>query len=192
MQQIPEERQTARNQEWARDGGKDVCSGDRSKKNLHYHLQRLMRAGERDRSSSPGSLFHIVQTGSGAHLPIQWVQWALSTAVKRPECEPDHLTPTSTEVKKTRIYASTPPYAFLYTRIYLRPDIPSMLVGMRIFVDIFLKSSPFKSLSFSFQYATWSRGKCFLKSEQHEIRCMSFTVLHVVFTYCRVGPCWHS
>jgi hypothetical protein len=33
--------------------------------------------------------------------------------VKRPGREPDHSPPTSAEVKKTRIYTSTPPYAFM-------------------------------------------------------------------------------
>jgi hypothetical protein len=38
---------------------------------------------------------------------------ALSRAVKRPGREADHSPPTSTKVKKTWIYAPTPPYAFM-------------------------------------------------------------------------------
>jgi hypothetical protein len=37
----------------------------------------------------------------------------LSSGVKRPERETDHSPPTSAEVKKTSIYTSTPPYAFM-------------------------------------------------------------------------------
>jgi hypothetical protein len=39
---------------------------------------------------------------------IQWVP-----AVKRPEREADHSPPTNAEAKKTGIYTSTPPYAFM-------------------------------------------------------------------------------
>jgi hypothetical protein len=45
-------------------------------------------------------LLHNVQTG--AHSP----------GVRRPGREPDYSPPTSAEVKKTRIYTSTPPYVF--------------------------------------------------------------------------------
>jgi hypothetical protein len=45
--------------------------------------------------------------------PIEWVPEALSPGVKRPGREADHSPPTSAEVKKTWIYTSTPPYAFI-------------------------------------------------------------------------------
>jgi hypothetical protein len=45
--------------------------------------------------------------------PIQWVPGALSPGVKRPVRVADHLPPTSAEVKKTCVYTSTPPYAFM-------------------------------------------------------------------------------
>jgi hypothetical protein len=45
------------------------------------------------------SLHHFVQTGSGAHPPIQWVPGALSLKVKQPGCEADHSPPSSAEVK---------------------------------------------------------------------------------------------
>jgi hypothetical protein len=45
--------------------------------------------------------------------PIQWVPGALSPEVKRPGREADHSTPTSTEVKKTWVYTSSPPYIFM-------------------------------------------------------------------------------
>jgi hypothetical protein len=41
-------------------------------------------------------------------IPIQWVP-----GLKRPWCEADHSPPTSSEVKKTRIYTSTPRYVFM-------------------------------------------------------------------------------
>jgi hypothetical protein len=45
--------------------------------------------------------------------PIQWVLEALSPGVKRTEREVDHSPPTSTEVKKTWIHTSTPPYIYM-------------------------------------------------------------------------------
>jgi hypothetical protein len=45
--------------------------------------------------------------------PIQWIPGALSPGVKRPRREADHSPPTSTEVKKTWVYTSTPRYAFM-------------------------------------------------------------------------------
>jgi hypothetical protein len=44
---------------------------------------------------------------------IQWVPGALSPEVKWPGREADHTPPSSAEVKKIWIYASTPPYAFM-------------------------------------------------------------------------------
>jgi hypothetical protein len=45
--------------------------------------------------------------------PTQWVLGALFPKVKWKGCEADHSPPTSAEVKKTRIYISTPPYVFM-------------------------------------------------------------------------------
>jgi hypothetical protein len=45
--------------------------------------------------------------------PIQWVPGAISPGVKWPEREANHSPPTSAEVKKMRIYTSTPSYAFM-------------------------------------------------------------------------------
>jgi hypothetical protein len=45
--------------------------------------------------------------------PIQWVQGALSSRVKRQGREADHSPPTSAGVKKIRIYTSTYPCAFM-------------------------------------------------------------------------------
>jgi hypothetical protein len=45
--------------------------------------------------------------------PIQWVPGTLFLGVKRPGHEADHSPPTTAEVKKIRIYTSTPPYAFM-------------------------------------------------------------------------------
>jgi hypothetical protein len=60
------------------------------------------------------SLLHIIRTGSGVH-PISN---PMGTGVsfpgrKRPEREADHSPPTIAEVKKTWVYTSTPPYAFM-------------------------------------------------------------------------------
>jgi hypothetical protein len=45
--------------------------------------------------------------------PIQWVPGTLSPGVKRQGREGDHSLPANAEVKKMRIYTSTPPYAFM-------------------------------------------------------------------------------
>jgi hypothetical protein len=45
--------------------------------------------------------------------PIQRVPVALSPGIKRSGREADHAPPTSAEVKKTWIYKTTPPYAFM-------------------------------------------------------------------------------
>jgi hypothetical protein len=70
-------------------------------------------------SSSAGrvknmSLLHIVQTGSGVH-PTSYKIGTGGTfpGVKRQGREADHSPPTSAEVKKMWIYASTPPYVFM-------------------------------------------------------------------------------
>jgi hypothetical protein len=64
------------------------------------------------------ALLHVVQTGSEDHYPpIQWVPGALSPGVKRPGCQANHSPQTSAEVKKIWIYTSTPPYAFMVSRL---------------------------------------------------------------------------
>jgi hypothetical protein len=45
--------------------------------------------------------------------PIQWVLSDLSLGVKWLGREADYSPPTSAEIKKTWIYTSTPPYAFM-------------------------------------------------------------------------------
>jgi hypothetical protein len=45
--------------------------------------------------------------------PIQWVRGVVFPRVKRPGRETGHSPRTSAEVKKTWIYTSTPPYAFM-------------------------------------------------------------------------------
>jgi hypothetical protein len=70
----------------------------------------------RDWSSSPdrGKTFLHVETGSGAHPAFYPMgTGALSPVIKRCEREADHSPPTSAKVKKTRIYTSTPPYAYM-------------------------------------------------------------------------------
>jgi hypothetical protein len=48
-------------------------------------------------------------------LPIQWVQGALSSGVKRSRREADHPSPTSAEIKTAWIYTTTPPYFYAFT-----------------------------------------------------------------------------
>jgi hypothetical protein len=45
--------------------------------------------------------------------PIQWVPWALSLGVKRPEREADHSPPFSATVKNAWSYTSTSQYFFM-------------------------------------------------------------------------------
>jgi hypothetical protein len=77
---------------------------------------RLERAG---RNSSPGGgkNFYFFISSKAALGPIQpptqWVQGALSQGVKRPRREADRSPPTTAEVKKTWVYASTPSYVFM-------------------------------------------------------------------------------
>jgi hypothetical protein len=57
---------------------------------------------------------HVVQTDSGAHSASYVMGTGeLSPRIKRPGREAYHSPPTSAEVKKTRIYTSTPPYVFM-------------------------------------------------------------------------------
>jgi hypothetical protein len=61
------------------------------------------------------SLFHVVRTGSGAHPAFyrMGTGGSFTRGVKRLEREADQSSPISAEVKKTWIYTSTPPYAFM-------------------------------------------------------------------------------
>jgi hypothetical protein len=45
--------------------------------------------------------------------PVQWLPEAVSPGVKQPVREADHSPLTSAEVKKTLIYTSALPYAFM-------------------------------------------------------------------------------
>jgi hypothetical protein len=70
-------------------------------------------------SSSPGegNNFHFSMSSRPAlgstQPPIQWVPRALSPEIKRPGREADYSATANAEVKKTWIYTSTPPYAFM-------------------------------------------------------------------------------
>jgi hypothetical protein len=74
---------------------------------------------KKGRNSSPSRVKNFLFSTSSRpdlafiQLPSQWVSGALSPAVKRPGREADHSPPSTAEVKKTRIYASTPPYVFM-------------------------------------------------------------------------------
>jgi hypothetical protein len=65
-------------------------------------------------SSTPGRVKNFLFSTSSrpalgsTHPRIQWVLGALSSGVKRPGREVDHLPPASAEVKKMWIYTSTP------------------------------------------------------------------------------------
>jgi hypothetical protein len=64
-----------------------------------------------------GKTFFVLissQTGSGTHpasYPIS--REGPFPKVRRPGYKTDHSPPTSTEVKKTWVYTSTPPYVFM-------------------------------------------------------------------------------
>jgi hypothetical protein len=84
------------------------------------HTAQIGLAGRlRSWSSSPGGSknFHFSMssrlTRRSTQPPIQCVTGALSPEVKRPGRDADHSPPTSAEVKKTWIYSSIPPYAFM-------------------------------------------------------------------------------
>jgi hypothetical protein len=98
--------------------------------NVHFikslnELQRnrysgwLLAGRRRGRSSNPDRVKNFSFSTSsrpavGPTLsPIQWAPGDFSTGVKQPGREADHSAPTSTEVKKTSIYTSTPLYAFM-------------------------------------------------------------------------------
>jgi hypothetical protein len=73
---------------------------------------------DRESELSPGRIKNILVTSSRPVLgptqpPIQWVPGTLFPGVKRPGLEADHSPPASAEVKKTWLYTSTPPYAFM-------------------------------------------------------------------------------
>jgi hypothetical protein len=67
--------------------------------------------------SCGGKYFHFSMSSRPALGPTQplsqCVRGALSAGVKRPGREAHQSSPTSAEVKKTWIYTSTPPYAFM-------------------------------------------------------------------------------
>jgi hypothetical protein len=73
----------------------------------------------RSRSSSPGRIKNFLfptlsRPALGpAQPPIQWVPGALSLGVKQLGRDADHSPPTSAKIKKTWIYTSTPPHAFM-------------------------------------------------------------------------------
>jgi hypothetical protein len=79
----------------------------------------LLVGRPRGRSSSPGRVKNFLFSTSsrpvlGPTQPlIQWVHGALSPGVKRPGREATHSTLASAELKKTWIYKSNAPYAFM-------------------------------------------------------------------------------
>jgi hypothetical protein len=90
---------------------------------MRYERSRYSAVGittgrQRTRSSSPGGgEIFLFSTSSGPVLgptqsPIKWIP-GIFPGVKRPRSEADHLPPTSAEVKKTWVYTSTRPYAFM-------------------------------------------------------------------------------
>jgi hypothetical protein len=82
-------------------------------------MQETAGAGQPwGQSSSPVMVrnFHLSISSTPAlesTQPIQRVSGAFSLGEKPPGREADHSPPTSAEVKKTWVYTSTPPYAFM-------------------------------------------------------------------------------
>jgi hypothetical protein len=60
------------------------------------------------------SLLRAVQAVSGVHpASYPMVTEGSFPGVERPDCEADHSTPASAQVKKVWMYTSTPPHAFM-------------------------------------------------------------------------------
>jgi hypothetical protein len=83
-------------------------------------IEKILQAGRlKGQSLRPGTVkdFHFSILSRPAlgstQRPIQWIQEALSPEVKQRAHEADHSSPTTSKVKKTRIYTSTPPYVFM-------------------------------------------------------------------------------
>jgi hypothetical protein len=60
-----------------------------------------------------GMGFYLIATASISALgpiqpPVEWVTWALTPRVKRPERETDHLPPSGAEFKNVWQYTSAP------------------------------------------------------------------------------------
>jgi hypothetical protein len=97
----------------------DIFLGVKEPGQLSRYSDWLRAGRPRSQSSSPGTIKNFLfSTSSRPALgliqpPIHWVPGALSPEVKRPGREADHSHPASAEVKKTWIYKSTPPYAFM-------------------------------------------------------------------------------
>jgi hypothetical protein len=90
----------------------------REPRELTRYSDRIRVVRSRGRSSSPGRvknfLFYkpsIPNLGPTQTL-IQWVSSSLSPGLKRARSEFNHSPPTSSEVKKSWICTSTPPYVF--------------------------------------------------------------------------------
>jgi hypothetical protein len=69
-------------------------------------------------SLSPGRIKNFLLSTSRLALgstqsPIQWIPGPFSPGIKRPRRETDHSPPGSAEVKKMRVFTSTPSYAFM-------------------------------------------------------------------------------
>jgi hypothetical protein len=97
-----------------------TANGEELKSRPSEHLlESIPHSKQRLSDSSPGTVKNFLFSKSSrpalgfTQPPIQWVPGALSPGVKRPRREADHSPPTSAEVKKMRIYTSTPPHAFM-------------------------------------------------------------------------------
>jgi hypothetical protein len=108
---------------------------------LRRYSHRLQDIRPSGLTSSPGRIKNLFfSTPSRPPLgptqpPIKWVPGDLSPGVKQPGREADHSSPTSTKVKKTWVYTSTPTYVFiaqclishaqgqLYCFLYLYPPV---------------------------------------------------------------------
>jgi hypothetical protein len=80
---------------------------------LNNTATRYGAGRQRDRSSSPGGLKIFSSPRRPTQPPLQWVPEALSPGIKRQRREADHSPQSRAEIKKTWIYTSTPPYAFM-------------------------------------------------------------------------------
>jgi hypothetical protein len=90
---------------------------EKQSQNEPSYWLRARRPRGRSSSTDKRKNFHFSMSSRPAlgptQPPIQWAPGALSPGVKRPGREADRSPPTSAEVKKTWVYTSTPPYAFM-------------------------------------------------------------------------------
>jgi hypothetical protein len=110
----------------------DECASVRTQSAQENILKYYLRGKSRDSAVSIATGYGLDDRGVGVRVPVRsriftsprrpdrptqppfrWVPEVLSPTIKQPGREADRSSPTSAEVKKTWIYISSPPYAFM-------------------------------------------------------------------------------